>query len=841
MVKICTVTYPLTSVYECYFNTFPYHLSAFQKHAIQAIVDGNHVLVTAHTGSGKTLPAEFAIRHFTNKKKKLIYTSPIKALSNQKYYDFCKKFPDVSIGLFTGDIKTNPEADILIMTTEILMNTLFNHVHNSDKTTSTQMTFQIDFDTELAAVVFDEVHYINDEHRGQVWEKTIMMLPEHVQKIMLSATIDNPTRFAQWCETIHPTSTRCVCLTTTEIRVVPLTHYGFVAFNDSNVKEIKNKEVQEFIRKNRNKLIQIQNDKGLFDPTNKGYANLLSLQKHIQDNRFIIKRKSVLNQLLSFLKQRDMLPAIAFVFSRKNVEVFAKELTVSLIDEDSKQSYTIQRECDSIIRRLSNCSEYLEMPEYIELVKLLEKGIAIHHSGMIPILKEIVEICISKKYVKLLFATESFAIGLDCPIKTVVFTSLTKFDGNTQRLLEPHEYTQMAGRAGRRGIDTVGNIIHCNNLFKLPDKGTYLTILKGKPPNLASKFKIAYDLVLNIIKTSAKDDHCEKRNDSISVMKKFVEGTMLNVEINSKINHYKDYAKDQKINMSWTRITPYDICQSYLNLKTDELKYGNKKKKEAQKKMKELEDKYPSISNDIAYSKDYYRINCEYNQSIDHIQYLESSVSDNINKICSNLKHLELISFQEYGKMELTHIGLFASYISEINPILWSKCIVEKWNYFEEFTPRQIIGILSCTADIKVPPDLKITTPNSNDDFLKNKIHEIALTEQEYTDIENKMGIDTSTSEEHQLLYDIIDESMKWCDCQTEHDCKTFIQTDLANKCISIGDFSKAMLKIATISRELINIGTLETFKCQVEFLNKLSHIEGLVLKYIVTNQSLYV
>ena len=180
MVKICDTDYPNNSKYEENFELFPFPLSNFQKYAIESVVEGQHCLVTAHTGSGKTLPAEFAIKHFVSKGKKVIYTSPIKALSNQKYYDFQQKYPDIKFGLFTGDIKTNPEADVLIMTTEILMNRLFQYQQMEEM--PSQMDFQINIKEELACVVFDEVHYINDAHRGQNWEKTILMLPHHQRK-----------------------------------------------------------------------------------------------------------------------------------------------------------------------------------------------------------------------------------------------------------------------------------------------------------------------------------------------------------------------------------------------------------------------------------------------------------------------------------------------------------------------------------------------------------------------------------------------------------------------------------------------------------------------------------
>ncbi len=184
MVVICDKPYPSNSKYETHFELYPYPLSDFQKYAIESIVEGNHVLVTAHTGSGKTLPAEFAIQHFVKNGKKVIYTSPIKALSNQKYYEFTRKYPEISFGLFTGDIKTNPNADVLIMTTEILMNYLFtglNQTQTGPESASSFLQFQMNIMTELACVVFDEVHYINDVERGQVWEKTILMLPRIVQ------------------------------------------------------------------------------------------------------------------------------------------------------------------------------------------------------------------------------------------------------------------------------------------------------------------------------------------------------------------------------------------------------------------------------------------------------------------------------------------------------------------------------------------------------------------------------------------------------------------------------------------------------------------------------------
>lgn len=237
------------SKYLDYFNLFPYELSDFQKWSIYAIINGDHTLVTAHTGSGKTLPAEFAIQYFKERNKKVIYTGPIKALCNQKLYDMRNKFPDITFGILTGDIKDNPEADVLIMTTEILRNTLFtkkinDRNNNLDESKNIALQFEMDIDSELGAVVFDEVHYIGDADRGSVWEQAILLLPEQIQLILLSATIEKPEIFADWLEkeknkTLSKNEFKHLYMTTTHTRVVPLTHYGWLTCQPSLIQAEK--------------------------------------------------------------------------------------------------------------------------------------------------------------------------------------------------------------------------------------------------------------------------------------------------------------------------------------------------------------------------------------------------------------------------------------------------------------------------------------------------------------------------------------------------------------------------------------------------------------------------
>lgn len=820
MVVHCNTEY-INEEYNSIFSEYPFPLSDFQKYAIEGIVKGDHVLVTAHTGSGKTLPAEFAIKHFVGMGKKVIYTSPIKALSNQKFYDFNKKFPGIQFGLFTGDIKTNPEADVLIMTTEILMNTLFNK-----NETKNELQFQIDIMNELAAVVFDEVHYINDPERGQVWEKTILMLPPHIQMIMLSATIDDPNRFAKWCED-KENSTKSVYLSTTNHRVVPLTHYNYVTANESSYKIIKDKETQQLLRKYCNNIHCIQTDKGHFQT--KAYSDLIKVNEILMSHKQMAKKKFVLNNLTKFLKDNDMLPAIGFVFSRKQVEQCARDITTPLLEDDSKIPYNVKKECDQIMRRLSNHEEYKRLPEYVELVSLLEKGIGVHHSGMIPILREMVELCISKNYIKLLFATESFAIGLDCPIKTAMFLSLTKFDGNTDRSLYPHEYTQMSGRAGRRGIDKVGHVIHCNNLFKPPGEGTYKDILSGKPPKLTSKYRISYDMVLNILR---KEENCD-----LEKVIQFTNNSMMHGEIEKEIKSQEYIVRNIQGNRKFHGKTPYNVCSEYNNLVEDSKKYGNKKRKEAIKNMKKIEGEYDTLLSDMKVWKIYEDINKENENKKNYLTHLEEYIVEKTRTICNILETDGMIS----SSFELTSLGKIASEIAEVDSVIWTKCIFGKWEFLKFFDTKQIIGLFSCATDIKVNQEYRSSIPITKNKFLEEKINQLKDEYRIQSQIENSNGIISGINYELPIVYDIIDESIEWCNCETEEQCKLFIREKLSIKGIALGDFTKAMMKIATIAREFQSLSEHELCKGHEDLFYKLSEIEDMVLKYIATNQSLYV
>jgi len=839
MVKICDTLYPAENdaVYSEYFEKYPYTLSSFQKWAIEAIVGGNHVLVTAHTGSGKTMPAEFALEHFTakNPKKKVIYTSPIKALSNQKYYEFSQKFPHISFGILTGDIKTNPEADVLIMTTEILMNTLYFKTKEGNKDVSKDvLMFDMDFDTELACVIFDEVHYINDAHRGHVWEETIMMLPQHIQMVMLSATLDSPEKFAEWCETRiqcetdekYATNTdKTVYLATTYERVVPLTHYSFITCTQGIFKHVKDKALAMEIMKTTNSLHVIQDAKGKFSDTN--YLKVLKMADVFEQYNHFVKRQHVLNTVTKHMVDHNMLPAICFVLSRKALEQCAKEVTTVLLEDDSKVPYIVRRDCEQIIRKLPNFEEYLRLPEYVNLVSLLEKGVAIHHAGMMPILREMVELLFAKGYIKLLFATETFAVGINMPTKTVLFTDSSKFDGCNIRPLLPHEYTQMAGRAGRRGIDTIGYVVHLTNLFKNKDRQVLKTMLAGKPQTLVSKFKVSYHLVFNMIQLQEQDftKYLNKSmiqtkivEQSHAIKKQIAETTMEADNLNITVNNLK---------------TPSSICGQYAHLQRTRLQLVNKKRKEAERELTKIVDEYKTVEKDAAIVAKHQEKKQELVSLNEELEDIQNTLTDELTTILNLLEEQRFLICDTKPQV-LSKRGQIASHFKEVHCLIFADLI--DTNQLQQFNETELVGILSCFTNVSTPEDKRDLTPKSSNTSVQQFLVKVSEMYTEQQDVELRKHIVSDL--DYDIHYDLLDYAMEWTKCETEQDCKLLLQTISLEKDIFLGEFIKAILKINTIAAELEKVAEMMG---DMAFLSVIKRIPALTLKYVATNQSLYI
>ena len=819
--------------YFKYFNNFD--LSNFQKWAIKSIVDGDHILITAHTGSGKTLPAEFAIQYYINQGKKVIYTAPIKALSNTKLYDLRNKYPNISFGIITGDITDNPDADVLIMTTEILTHTLNNRNLKEKSNIDIKLNFDIDIDTELAAVIFDEIHYINDPERGNVWEQAILLLPPHIQLIMLSATIDKPEIFAQWIENKKKQQSEAinsipknVYLTSTNHRVVPLTHYLWLTCHKSTLKQTKNTEYEHLLHNFANKEIIIKDENNNFK--NNSYENLSKINKYFKlSNTPYSSRQFVLNTLITHLKKTDGLPAICFVFSRKNVEKAANEINFSLFDDDSIIPNTIENECKKIIMsKFTNYKEYLELPEYTNLIKLLQKGIGYHHAGVLAVFREMIEILFDRKLIKLLFATETLAVGVNFSTTSVIYTGITKFDGNGMRLLAPHEYTQIAGRAGRRGIDKVGKVWLCCNLFKSPPLYDFEHMLSGKPQTLTSKFKISFSMCLNII--SSNDSTLESILD-------FANQSLINNDIDKELKYYEKTINDIEIQIKSKESllenirTPKSILDEYVS-KINEIKISNnKKKKRLHREICNIEENNIYIKEEIKIIEDieFYRNEKEKNNNFkkNTIHYLEEKIKNSINLLINR-------NFIDKD-FKITEIGSIARHFNEIHPLILSTIIYET-NYFHDFDVTEIISILSIFTTINVDESIKIVKPSTKSNLvnsISNKINDLM---NKFYDLEQQYN--TYSGSNYERTFDIQNSVIKWANTTNEFECKKILQTISSEQNIFIGDFVKALLKINNIANELERVA--ESIN-NMELLEKIKMIPQKTLKYIATNQSLYI
>jgi superfamily II RNA helicase len=434
-------------------------LDRFQEEAIDAIDKNCSVVVSAPTGSGKTLIADYIINRDIKKGIKVIYTAPIKALSNQKYKEFSREYGVENVGLLTGDIVINPEAPILIMTTEIYR----NMVLMDDESIS-----------DLSYVVFDEIHYINDIERGYVWEESIIFSDSHVRFLCLSATIPNAEEFARWIQKIKGHNVMVIKHTE---RPVPL----HKAFFDTELGITTLREIKDVAYIPR------------FDTSMKRHGRVrqvLAPPSHIE----LIK------------KIRDKLPCLFFNFSRADCQKKALELHKSSIFQSDP------RIIHAIHEKLKDAPQEINGLKSTQILRqVLPMGIGFHHAGLIPIMKELVEELFGGGLIKVLYTTETFAVGINMPAKSVCFESLRKFDGINFRILNSKEYFQIAGRAGRRGIDKEGFVYVMVNRRDFDyEKMRKITTSDTEP--IKSKFRLSINTVLNLIK-----NHNEAEIDEILV------------------------------------------------------------------------------------------------------------------------------------------------------------------------------------------------------------------------------------------------------------------------------------------------------------------------------------
>ncbi|KAF9438784.1 hypothetical protein BGZ76_004860 [Entomortierella beljakovae] len=463
-------------------HPFPFELDTFQKRAVYHLEKGECVFVAAHTSAGKTVVAEYAIALAAKHMTKAIYTSPIKALSNQKFRDFKNTFEEV--GILTGDVQINSEASCLIMTTEILRSMLYRGA---------------DLIRDVEFVIFDEVHYVNDLERGVVWEEVIIMLPAHVTLILLSATVPNTKEFADW---VGRTKKKDIYVISTPKRPVPLEHHLFANREIFKIVDAKQtwlnlgykNAVDALAKKEADAKVALRGGRGGARGGGRGAigGGGGGWRNDKQD-------KNLFTHLVGYLNKKQLLPVVVFTFSKKKCEENASGLSSTDLMTSSQKS-EVHVFFEKALVRLHGTDR--DLPQIQRMRDLLSRGIAVHHSGLLPIIKEIVEILFARGLVKVLFATETFAMGVNMPARTVVFSGIRKHDGQKFRELLPGEYTQMSGRAGRRGLDSTGLVIIASNGDQ-PEATVLQEMLLGKATKLLSQFRLTYNMILNLLRVEA--------------------------------------------------------------------------------------------------------------------------------------------------------------------------------------------------------------------------------------------------------------------------------------------------------------------------------------------------
>ncbi|KAI3934762.1 hypothetical protein MKW92_015348 [Papaver armeniacum] len=457
---------------------YPFSLDSFQSEAIKCLDKGESVMVSAHTSAGKTVVAQYAIAMSLRDRQRVIYTAPIKALSNQKYREFKEEFSDV--GLMTGDVTIEPNASCLVMTTEIWRSMQYKGS---------------EIMREVAWVIFDEVHYMRDRERGVVWEESIVMAPKNSRFVFLSATVPNAKEFADWVAKVHRQPCHVVY---TDYRPTPLQHYVFPSGGEGLylVVDEKGKFLEDSFQKALNAVPldgEGDNKKKRIGKWQKGLVACKSGEK------------SDIYKLVEMIIKRQYDPVIVFSFSKRECESLAMMMAKMNLSTDVEKE-NIEEIFWNAMDLLSDDDKKLPQARHffisfislilsVKFVTFVEAGIGVHHSGLLPILKEVIEILFQEGLIKCLFATETFSIGLNMPAKTVVFTNVRKFDGDKFRWISSGEYIQMSGRAGRRGIDKRGICILM--VDEKLEPSTVKMMLRGSADCLNSAFHLSYNMLLN--------------------------------------------------------------------------------------------------------------------------------------------------------------------------------------------------------------------------------------------------------------------------------------------------------------------------------------------------------
>ena len=745
--------------------TFPYEPDAFQKHAFRRLEDNHHLLVTAHTGSGKTSIGEYAIGKAIRDGKKVVYTAPIKALSNQIYGDLKRKYPAWDLGIKTGDIDLKSDAQAVIMTTEILRNYLFKASSELEN---------------IGVVIFDEVHYIKDRERGAVWEEAIIMMPATIQMVLLSATLPDAEEFGQWVATCknHPVS-----YITTNRRVVPLTHYLMTGPSKSRMVEI------------------MDNNK------------VFHLKAYTQASQEYDFKPSSLN---AYIRAMD-LPAMFFCFSRKKCESHAKSIQTALVD--GTEATAIGNLYKSLIRKFDKSVAF--SLQAVQLYPLLLKGVGFHHAGLLNPLKEIVQMLFTAGLIKVLFVTETFAAGVNMPAKTVVFTGLTKFEtqGNTFRHLYTEEYLQMAGRAGRRGIDTIGTVIILPfRTADLPEVGVMRAMLTGDVRPIVSRLRLDISFIMKSLYNG---------QDTDSILSKSLYSTQLQKEIRQSTLCL------EKLKLKLKSSNPLAFEKETMDLIQMHSHYVGKllSSKSARTYHKTLAV-FPGGLTALEPLYQAYRAEQELKQGISveqqNVFHLENQINDELHFQFDFLAKngflaAEYTDFRLYTKTHLTPLGIACTEINECEPHLLARCIYD--GLFNPLTEDELLAGLAVFLGAEKDREIKYASA-----VMKRKLLPIYELEATINGINAKAGLPALAPISDYWVNPV----MAWI---TEGKMGAVYNENDEAEDLGEGEFVKAILNVANIAEEVLGVANLLQLNALAK---KLENAKTRLVWGIVTPHSLY-
>lgn len=455
---------------------YDFGLDPFQIEACQSLEAGKGVLVAAPTGSGKTIVGEFAVHLALSQGKKCFYTTPIKALSNQKYSDLAKRYGADKVGLLTGDNSVNSDAPVVVMTTEVLRNMLYAGSQSL---------------LGLGYVVMDEVHYLSDRFRGAVWEEVIIHLPESVTLVSLSATVSNAEEFGDWLDTVRGDTDVIV----SEHRPVPLFQHVMAGRRMYDLFE-EGEGRKRAVNPDLTRMARTEGSRPTHPRDRRRGKNMREADRERERRARSRIWTPARPEVIERLDAADLLPAITFIFSRAGCEAAVQQcLYAGLRLNDDAGRRTVREIVEE--RTAAIPDEDLHVLGYFEWLEALERGIAAHHAGMLPTFKEVVEELFVRGLVKAVFATETLALGINMPARSVVLEKLVKWNGEQHADITPGEYTQLTGRAGRRGIDVEG---HAVVLWQRAMNPEHLAGLAGtRTYPLRSSFKPSYNMAVNLV------------------------------------------------------------------------------------------------------------------------------------------------------------------------------------------------------------------------------------------------------------------------------------------------------------------------------------------------------